>query len=52
MIPQAVPLAAPSSHLRLLRTGRPLRIMHAAGELLAAVAIIGGMVLTGLATLL
>lgn len=53
VIPQAVPPAAPSSRFRGSRTGRPLRIAHAAGELLAAVAIIGGgAVLTGLATLL
>lgn len=53
VVPQPIPPAAPSSRFGTPRTGRPLRIAHAAGELLAAIAIIGGgAVLTGLATLL
>lgn len=52
VIPRPVPPAAPFSRIGAPRTGRPLLIMHVAGELLAAVAIIGGgAVLTGLATL-
>jgi len=53
VIPQSIPPAAPSGRLGMPQTSRFLRSVRAVGELLAAVAIIGGgMVLTGLASLL
>ena len=52
VIPQRIPPAAPVSRREPPRASRSLRITHAASELLAATAIIGGgIVLTGLASL-